>query len=69
MAEDTIAAITTVLGPSSVGAIRISGPESMQIADKVFRPKGKVKLKDRPSHTITYGFTMGKGGWWTRPSP
>lgn len=62
MAEDTIAAITTVLGPSSVGAIRISGPNSALIADRVFYYKGKTSLKDRPTHTITYGKIIDQKG-------
>ncbi len=54
---DTIAAIATALSPSGIGIVRISGPESREIAGKVYRSKGgKKKLQDVPSHSIHYGF-------------
>ncbi len=53
---DTIAAISTSLGNSGIGIVRISGEDSIQIADKIFRSvKNGKKLKDVPSHTIHYG--------------
>lgn len=62
MIEDTIAAITTVLGPSSVGIIRISGPDAVKIADKVFLGKRKIKLENRPTYTVTYGKILDEEG-------
>ncbi len=54
---DTIAAIATALSPSGIGIVRISGPESREIAGKVYHSKGgKKKLQDVPSHSIHYGF-------------
>ena len=54
---DTIAAIAAALSPSGIGIVRISGPESREIAGKVYRSKGgKKKLQDVPSHSIHYGF-------------
>lgn len=54
---DTIAAIATALSLSGIGIVRISGPESREIAGKVYRSKGgKKKLQDVPSHSIHYGF-------------
>jgi tRNA modification GTPase len=50
---DTICAISTPLGESGVGVIRISGPKSIRIADHIF--KGKTKLHSVPTHTIHYG--------------
>ena len=41
---DTIAAIATGLGNSSIGIVRISGSEAVKIADKVYRSK-KVKKR------------------------
>ena len=35
--QDTIAAIATALSPSGIGIVRISGPEALTVADKVFR--------------------------------
>lgn len=40
---DTIAAIATALSPSGIGIVRISGPESREIAGKVYRSKGGKK--------------------------
>ncbi|MCG6878707.1 MAG: tRNA uridine-5-carboxymethylaminomethyl(34) synthesis GTPase MnmE [Deltaproteobacteria bacterium] len=37
--EDTIAAIATPVGQAGIGIIRISGPESLEIAEKIFKPK------------------------------
>ncbi|MDH4267763.1 MAG: tRNA uridine-5-carboxymethylaminomethyl(34) synthesis GTPase MnmE, partial [Deltaproteobacteria bacterium] len=37
---DTIAAISTPLGTGGIGVIRISGPQALTIAGKVFRRKG-----------------------------
>ncbi len=57
MKTDTIAAIATGMTNSGIGIIRISGPESISVADKIFRAKKKdLKLKDVKSHTIHYGF-------------
>ena len=58
--NDTIAAICTALSPSGIGIIRISGPSSISIADKIFRtPKGTT-LSESPSHTIHYGHIYDK---------
>ena len=37
--EDTIAAIATPVGQAGIGIIRISGPDALKIAEKVFKPK------------------------------
>ena len=55
--KETIAAISTAMSPSGIGIIRISGPESIEIADRIFRSQNKKKkLADQKSHTIHYGF-------------
>ncbi|SPD76167.1 tRNA modification GTPase MnmE [uncultured Desulfobacterium sp.] len=40
---DTIAAIATPIGQAGIGIIRISGPLSLDIARKIFRPKNSVE--------------------------
>lgn len=50
---DTITSISTPMGEGAIGIVRLSGPEAVEIADKLY--KGKKKLKDVPSHTINYG--------------
>ena len=37
MKTDTIAAIATALSDSGIGIIRISGPEAVTVADRIFR--------------------------------
>ena len=56
---DTIAAVATALSDSGIGIVRISGPEAIEIADKVFCTKsGKRKLMNVDSHTIHYGYIV-----------
>ncbi|MCD8022133.1 MAG: tRNA uridine-5-carboxymethylaminomethyl(34) synthesis GTPase MnmE, partial [Lachnospiraceae bacterium] len=56
MYEDTIAAISTALGSSGIGMIRVSGEDAFLVGDRVFRsPGGKKKLSMQDSHTIHYG--------------
>ncbi|MBS4016295.1 MAG: tRNA uridine-5-carboxymethylaminomethyl(34) synthesis GTPase MnmE [Candidatus Latescibacteria bacterium] len=50
---DTIAAIATARGPAGISIIRISGPRSISIADKLFR--GKIKPSRAKSHTVHFG--------------
>jgi tRNA modification GTPase len=62
MKSDTIAAIATALSESGIGIIRISGRESIDIADKIFvNKKGKKILKSVKSHSISYGFIVSDG--------
>ncbi len=56
--EDTIAAIATPIGEGGIGIIRLSGKEAIDIADRIFLPRGSKTLKDVTSHTITYGFIV-----------
>ena len=54
---DTIAAAATAMTASGIGIIRMSGPDSREIAGKIYRSKGgKKKIEEVPSHTIHYGF-------------
>lgn len=53
---DTIAAISTPPGEGGIAVIRISGPQALEAADRVFR--GRRPLADVPSHTVHYGFVV-----------
>lgn len=53
--EDTIAAISTPPGYSGIGIVRMSGAESIRIAEEVFRPNRSRKLTETLSHRIIYG--------------
>ncbi len=53
--KDTIAAISTAVGEGGIGIIRVSGPESIEIVDKIFKSiKGK-SLANVESYTAHYG--------------
>ncbi|MCF8262174.1 MAG: tRNA uridine-5-carboxymethylaminomethyl(34) synthesis GTPase MnmE [Melioribacteraceae bacterium] len=51
--DDTITALATPPGSGAISVIRISGPDSFSVTDKIFRGKGRVANAD--SHTILYG--------------
>ncbi|MGB2770669.1 MAG: tRNA uridine-5-carboxymethylaminomethyl(34) synthesis GTPase MnmE, partial [Candidatus Zixiibacteriota bacterium] len=51
--EDTIAAISTPLGEGGIGIVRISGKDSIKIAEKIF--KGEKPVSRLPSHRVNYG--------------
>ncbi|MCI7263113.1 MAG: tRNA uridine-5-carboxymethylaminomethyl(34) synthesis GTPase MnmE [Clostridiaceae bacterium] len=56
MISDTIAAIATAMTNSGIGIIRISGPEAIEVADRVFHPKKEGKtLKKEKTYTVHYG--------------
>lgn len=50
--EDTIAAIATAYGEGGIGIIRISGPKSLNIMNRVFRPINAGSIESR---RMTYG--------------
>ncbi|HDE8534698.1 TPA: tRNA uridine-5-carboxymethylaminomethyl(34) synthesis GTPase MnmE [Staphylococcus aureus] len=50
---DTITSISTPMGEGAIGIVRLSGPQAVEIADKLY--KGKHLLNDVPTHTINYG--------------
>lgn len=56
--NDTIAAIATAAGEGGIGIVRISGPEALETALRVFRCKGS-RLDDR---SMTYGHVVEPGG-------
>ena len=53
--NNTICAIATASG-GAIGIIRISGPEAISIADKIFCPIGSnLSLSQRKAYTLAYG--------------
>ena len=50
--NDTIAAISTALGVGAISIIRVSGPDSISIVNKLFKGKDLTKVN---THTIHYG--------------
>ena len=53
--NDTICAISTSQGVGAIAIIRVSGPDSIQIVNKLFKGKDLTKVN---SHTINYGFIV-----------
>ena len=51
--ENTIAAIATATGNGGIGIIRISGPETFNIINKIFIPKNKNN--EIKGYSIKYG--------------
>ena len=51
--EDTIAAIATPIGEGGISVIRISGSNSLAVADRLF--DGKRRIRDMASHTASFG--------------
>lgn len=54
MITDTIVAIITALQESAVSVIRLSGPDSIAIANKIF----SRNLENAQSHTVQYGYIV-----------
>ena len=52
--QDTICAIATPIGEAGIGLIRLSGPEALRIAGKIFRPKDPARALR--SHCLHYGW-------------
>ena len=54
-AEDTIVALATPPGVGALGIIRLSGPQAMAIANRVFKGKD---LEQQASHTLHFGWIV-----------
>ena len=54
--SSTIAAISTSMSEAGIGIVRMSGEESFEIADRIYRGKRNKKLSEQKSHTIHYGY-------------
>lgn len=53
--EETICATATGSG-GAISVIRLSGPESINICDKIFLPRDKnIRLKDHKGYSVIYG--------------
>ena len=58
---DTIAAVSTAQAPAGIGIVRISGPQAIEIADRIyFGNKGK-KLAGQKGNTVHYGWIRDEG--------
>ena len=55
MLGDTIAAVSTPRGKGGVALLRVSGPDAVRVASRVFRPKSGKALADATPRTAVYG--------------
>ncbi len=54
--DDTIAAISTPVGKSGIGIVRLSGRSALSIADKIFVPSDGKCPSQFPTHQLNYGW-------------
>lgn len=65
--EDTIVAISTPLGEGGIGIVRLSGPDALALAGRIFYPCGHKQGKNgrkpsrMPTHSLHYGHIIAKG--------
>ena len=52
---DTIAAVSTGNCLSAIGILRLSGPDTLTVMDKVFRPSFGGPMSSRPDRKLVYG--------------
>lgn len=60
--KETIAAISTATGEAGIGIVRMSGEDSVEIADKVFRHIGQKNLTEIKNRMMSYGHIIDKNG-------
>lgn len=61
--SDTIAAIATPMGPGAIGIVKVSGPLSLPIFHKIFKPAKTILEQDYPkSHKLYYGWIIDPDG-------
>ena len=58
--KDTIAAIATAPGEAGIGIVRVSGKKALAIADKIFKPKRKIKPAKLKANSVCYGHVTDK---------
>ena len=54
-AEDTIVAISTPIGEGGIGIVRLSGPGSISIVSKIFKPHTKKRFEEFKNRTLYLG--------------
>jgi tRNA modification GTPase len=55
---DTIVAISTPIGESGIGIVRLSGKNSLKITDKIFVAKDGKKASSFKTYTVHYGWVV-----------
>ena len=52
---DTICAISTAPGVGGIAVVRISGPQAIEITDKIYKNIKGIAVAQQPTHTAKYG--------------
>lgn len=60
--SDTIAAIATGGVVSAIGILRVSGPETLSVIDRVFHPASGRKMSSYPNRQLVYGSMLDHDG-------
>ena len=60
--SDTIAAIATGAQISAIGIVRLSGPETLALMDRVFVPFAGKPMSQRPDRALVYGRLVDRKG-------
>ena len=58
---DTIVAVGTRSGEAAIGIVKLSGRESVNIADKIFRSKNGRKIFEQDTFSMVYGWIEDSG--------
>ena len=53
--KDTIAAMGTKPGEAAIGIIKVSGKDSIRIAEKIFKARNKKAVSQMDTYTLSYG--------------
>lgn len=56
--DDTIAAIATPLGEGGIGIVRLSGKNSVAIAEKIFTSSKDKSLRNLKSYSLAHGYIL-----------
>ena len=60
--SDTIAAIATGSQLTAIGIVRLSGEQSIEFADRLFRPLSGRAMSSYPDRTLVYGSLLDTDG-------
>ena len=60
--EDTITALGTRPGEAAIGIVKMSGKESIKIAEKIFKPASRKTVSDMNTYTMLYGKIVEEDG-------
>ena len=60
--SDTIAAIATGGQVAAIGIVRLSGPEAIELADRLFHPSHGGPMRTQESRRLVYGELRGRDG-------